>query len=47
MSTRGTNTSSRGGTVLLPPTRQVYALKEMHVGLRDGFVLSLGQPVEA
>ena len=35
---------ARGGTVLMPPTRQVYAIREMHVGLRDGFVIALGQP---
>jgi hypothetical protein len=45
MSTGGTNKSSRAGPVLLPPTRQVYTVREMHVGLRDGFVLALGQPV--
>jgi len=35
----------RGATVLQPPRVMPYPIKEMHVGLRDGFVLACGQPV--
>ena len=34
---------ARGGTVIRAPAQQEYGIREMHVGLRDGFVLALGQ----
>ena len=35
---------SRGANVLQQPHVMPYPIKEMHVGLRDGFVLACGQP---
>jgi hypothetical protein len=35
----------RGTEVLQPPTVMPYPIKELHVGLRDGFVLACGEPL--
>jgi uncharacterized protein YndB with AHSA1/START domain len=35
----------RGANVLQRPRAMPYPIKEMHVGLRDGFVLACGQPL--
>jgi predicted enzyme related to lactoylglutathione lyase len=38
---------SRGANVVQPPRVMPYPIKEMHVALRDGFVLAFGEPVSA